>query len=64
MSEAFRASLRAIDDEANKFEACQAMRDKLLDQHAELGWLFSCAEKVMVEESTSYRENKRSLSMA
>jgi hypothetical protein len=36
------------------------MRDKLLDQHTELGWLFACAEKVMLQESTSYRENKRS----
>ena len=38
------------------------MRNKLLDQHTELGWLFACAEKVMVEESTNYRENKRSWS--
>jgi hypothetical protein len=36
------------------------MRDKLLDQHTELGWLFACVEKVMLQESTSYRENKRS----
>jgi hypothetical protein len=35
------------------------MRDKLLDQHIELGWLFACAEKVMLQESTSYKENKR-----
>src|SRR4051794_28831241 len=49
-------------NEADKFEACLAMRNKLLDQHTELGWLFACAEKVMVEESTNYRENKRSWS--
>jgi hypothetical protein len=36
------------------------MRDKLLDEHTELGWLFACAEKVMLQESTSYRENKSS----
>jgi len=36
------------------------MRNKLLDQHIELGWLFACAEKVMLQESTSYRENKHS----
>jgi hypothetical protein len=35
------------------------MRDKLLDQHTELGWLFACAEKVMLQESTSYKEKKR-----
>jgi hypothetical protein len=35
------------------------MRDELLNQHTELGWFFACAEKVMLQESTSYKEKKR-----
>jgi hypothetical protein len=46
-----------IDDEANKFEAYLAVRDKLLNQHTEPRGLFACAEKVMLQESTSRKRS-------
>jgi hypothetical protein len=57
--QAFRASLKAIEDDAEKLEACVAMRDELLEQQTELEWLFACAEGVMVDECPQYREKKR-----
>lgn len=57
--QAFRASLKAIDDDADKLKACVAMRDELLEQQTELEWLFACAEGVMVDECPHYREKRR-----
>jgi hypothetical protein len=57
--QAFRASLKAIEDDADKLEACVAMRDELLEQRTELEWLFACAEGVMVDECPQYREKRR-----
>ncbi|KAF2818217.1 hypothetical protein CC86DRAFT_461196 [Ophiobolus disseminans] len=58
--EAFRARLQSIDNDADKLQACVALRDELLEQHAELEWLFVCAERVMVDECQQYREKKQS----
>ncbi|KAF2823612.1 hypothetical protein CC86DRAFT_422603 [Ophiobolus disseminans] len=57
--QAFRASLKAIDDDANKLKACVAMRDELLEQQTGLEWLFACAEGVIVAECLHYREKRR-----
>jgi hypothetical protein len=60
--ENFRASLKAIEDDVDKLEACVAMRDKLLEQQTELEWLFACAEGVIVDECPQYREKRRAWS--
>jgi hypothetical protein len=60
--QAFRASLKATEDDADKLEACVAMRDELLEQQTELEWLFACAEGVMVDECPQYREKRRAWS--
>ncbi|KAF2192926.1 hypothetical protein K469DRAFT_795136 [Zopfia rhizophila CBS 207.26] len=52
--QAFRANLRSTDD-ANKFQTCMEMRDKLLERQTELEWLFSCIEEVMEEECPQYK---------
>tara|TARA_R110002003_G_scaffold482_2_gene20054 strand:+ start:1018 stop:1422 length:405 start_codon:yes stop_codon:yes gene_type:complete len=60
--QAFRASLKAIDDDADKLKACVAMRDELLEQQTGLGWLFACAEGVMVDECPHYKEKRHAWS--
>ncbi|KAL5397530.1 hypothetical protein PMIN03_012876 [Paraphaeosphaeria minitans] len=58
---AFRATLRSTDD-ANKLQACVAMRDELLEQQTELEWLFVSIEEVMLQECPQYKEKKGRLS--
>jgi hypothetical protein len=54
----FRASLRSINNEEDKFQACLEMRDKLLDRHAELKWLFASIESAILSEGAQYEKEK------
>ncbi|KAL5370778.1 hypothetical protein PMIN02_013048 [Paraphaeosphaeria minitans] len=56
--EAFRDSLRSLNNEGDKFQACVEMRDNLLDEQADLSVLTASIEEVMMEECVQYRESK------
>ncbi|KAF2647718.1 hypothetical protein K491DRAFT_291679 [Lophiostoma macrostomum CBS 122681] len=57
--QAFRELLRSIDNDGDKFRACAAMRDDLLEKQTELEWLFASIEEVMVVECARYTEAKQ-----
>jgi len=48
--QAFRETLRAIDNESDKFQACLDMRDKLLKQQTEMDWILARIEEVILRE--------------
>ncbi|KAF1973600.1 hypothetical protein BU23DRAFT_598980 [Bimuria novae-zelandiae CBS 107.79] len=56
--QAFQETLRAINNESDKFRACVDMRDKLLEQQTEMEWLFACMEEVMLMECAQYKAAK------
>lgn len=55
---AFRDSLRSLNDESDKFQACVDMRNDLLDEQTDLLVLTASMEEVMVEECAQYKESK------
>ncbi|KAL5371018.1 hypothetical protein PMIN04_012570 [Paraphaeosphaeria minitans] len=55
---AFRDSLRSLNSEGEKFQACVDMRDNLLDEQADLSVLTASIEEVMTEECAQYKESK------
>ena len=54
--ETFRDSLRSIDNERGKYQACLAMRNRLVDGHMELKLFFARMEEVMLKESVQYKK--------
>jgi hypothetical protein len=55
---ALRASLRSMESENNKFQACIAIRNKLLVEERQSKWLLGRLNKVMAEECYQYRKHE------
>jgi hypothetical protein len=56
--ETFRDSLRSIDNERGKYQACLVTRNQLLGAHMELKWFFARMEEVMLKECVQYKKAK------
>ena len=54
----FRAALRSIKDDGERFQACITKRDDLLDRKIDLEYSFASIEEVMVSECTYYKQAK------
>lgn len=57
---ALRASLRTMESEDARLQACIAVRDELLFQQKQTKWLSSKLQEVMKEECQQYRSNEQS----